>query len=161
MELLRQDKKLPRLGYLFHNWEKEMAKTTAERPRRKKDKRTIYIFEKYACNFRPNQLHKIAKDLAKQYCLGWIRVRMCRTRHRSLNKMLLADCANKVMERIVYITTGLKKMPKNECSCKGSKVDEKCMFNNKCQEQTTIYKVTWNPTTRHYLVNFKSKQRQE
>ena len=71
--------------------------------------------------------------------------------------MLLADCAGKVMEEIVYITKGHKKMPKNECSCKGSKVDEKDMFNNKCQEQTTIYKVTWKPVTTHYLRNFKSK----
>ena len=55
------------------------------------------------------------------------------------------------MEGVVYIPTDHKKISKNECSCKGSTVDEKCMFNNKCQKQATIYKFTWNPITRHYL----------
>ena len=63
--LLKGKTKLPKLGTALDAREKDMEIAAGKRGRRRKDKRTIYINEKYANNWRKIPLHAMVNKLAK------------------------------------------------------------------------------------------------
>ena len=66
----------------------------------------------------------------------------------------IADFAQKVFANVTYIPTDRKDEgfnPKravkyNQCACKTTKFDGKCMFNEKCKTEAIVYNVQWIPT---------------
>ena len=60
-----------------------MKLAAEKKEKRKKDRRTIYVHEKYANNWREIPLHALANKLAKKHKLP-LRFRMCHGRHMNL-----------------------------------------------------------------------------
>ena len=81
--LLKGKTKLPRLGTVLDAREKDAKLAAEKKEKRRKDKRTINIHEKYANNWRKVPLHAMANDLAKKYKLA-CRFRMCNGRQLNL-----------------------------------------------------------------------------
>ena len=64
-ELLKKNERLPKLGHVLDAREKEI-KLAARKRRKRKDKRVIYIPEKYAGKWRKTPLFVHGNRLAKQ-----------------------------------------------------------------------------------------------
>ena len=149
--LLKIEERLPKLGELLDEREKEQISTAMKAKARKKDKRNVYISDSWSGNWK-EPLHILAKKLAKKNGLGWFRARMAHKRFGNLKEMLLADCAKKVMERIIIIPHRYKVLPKKICGCQEkTKIDGKCAFGGLCRAENVIYKARWKPTNKHYL----------
>ena len=71
-------------------------------------------------------------------------------RHRNVKKIRLADLDKKVMSGIDYIDPS-KTRYKTKCVCRGTKVDGKCIMEEKCNWQATIYCDEWTPTKNFYI----------
>ena len=156
--LLKGKTKLPKLSTVLDARETDIKTAAEKREKRRKDKRTIYIHEKYADNWRTIPLHKIANKLAKKHKLPF-RFRMCHGRHLNLKERFIADCTQKVFANVKYVPSvksgkefDQKKTAKlYKCACKSTKVDGKCMFNEQCKTEAIIYKVQWIPTGHAYI----------
>ena len=156
--LLKGKTKLPKLSTVLDARETDIKTAAEKREKRRKDKRTIYIHEKYANNWRTVPLHRIANKLARKHKLPF-RFRMCHGRHLNLKERFIADCTQKVFANVKYVPSvksgkefDQKKTAKlYKCACKSTKVDGKCMFNEQCKTEAIIYKVQWIPTGHAYI----------
>ena len=63
--LLKGKTKLPKLSTVLDAREKDIKVAAEKKEKRKKDKRTIYIHERFANNWRGASLHATANNLAK------------------------------------------------------------------------------------------------
>jgi len=117
---------------------------------KKWDKRALIIEEKFANNWRPQPLHKIANKLKKRFGLGFLRPKMCHKRHRNTKEILLADLDRKVMKGVDYILPK-EKYYKPKCACRGTKVNGKCLYNEQCKQPAVIYNAMWTPTNNNYI----------
>ena len=108
--LLGNRKQLPKLGKILDSRDIEMAQSAAKAAKRLKDRRNVYISEKFSGDWK-QPLDKLAKKTAEKHGLGWLRFRMDHKRHTNLKEMLLADCANKVMKNLTSLPKGFEKPP--------------------------------------------------
>lgn len=147
---LKGDSRLPKLGTILNNREREIMEAQLRKEEWKKDKRNVYILARYSGNWRTPITNTI-KRLKKKYGLGWLRVRMLHKRHQNLKEMLLGDIATKVMKG-VSPTEYVKATQKKKCSCRqSSKVDGKCLWNEECETTGVIYKITCKCCNDFYL----------
>ena len=156
--LLKGKTKLPKLGKVLDTREKDKKVAAEKKEKRKKDRRTIYIHERFANNWRGTPLHATANKLAKKHKLPF-RFRMCHGRHPNLKETFIADCTKKVFTNVTYVPTcrtnkefdPIKAVKFYKCACKGTKVDGKCIFEEQCKKEAIIYKVEWTPTSHTYI----------
>ena len=89
----------------------------------------------------------------------WHHARNLYTRTQ-MNTYIVADCTKNVFSNVTYVVptcrTNEEFDPKKaakfyKCACKSTKVDGKCMFNEQCKKEATIYKVEWIPTSHTYI----------
>ena len=95
------DKALRGAGLLKGNT--KLAKLSTVQ-KREKDRRTIYIHERFANNWREAPLYYTSNNPAKKHKLPF-RFRMCHDRHTNLKEQFVADCTKKVFANITYVTT--------------------------------------------------------
>ena len=89
--LLKGKTKLPKLSTVLDAREKDIKLAEEKKEKRRNDRRTIYIHEKHASNWRRIPPHALANNLAKKYKLPF-RFRMCHGRHPNLKERFIADC---------------------------------------------------------------------
>ena len=102
--LLKGKTKLPKLGTVLDAREEDTKLAAEKKKKRRIDKRTIYIHEKYANGWCKTPLHAMTNELAKKYKLPF-RFRMCHGRHLNLKERLIADCTQKVFADVIYMPT--------------------------------------------------------
>ena len=108
------------------------------------------MLEKFSGSWRPNSPANTANKMAREFGLGFIRTRMGHGRHRNVKEILLADQDKKVMSGIDYINPHESKYnPK--CTCRGTKVDGKCIMKEQCKNQAVVYINEWAPTGHIYV----------
>ena len=144
--LLKGKTKLPKLSTVLDAREKDIKLAEEKKKKRRKDRRTIYIYEKYASNGHRIPLRALANNLAKKYKLTF-RFRMCHGRHSNLKERFIADCTQKVFTNVTYVPTDRKDEefdPKRadkyyKCAYKSTKVDRKCIFDKKNAIQKQLF----------------------
>ena len=155
--LILPDKKLPTFGELLSKREKDAAIAAARKAKNKKrDPRQIFLKQKYAGSWQQNCPAKIANSMARQYGCGFIRVRMCHGRHRNAKEILLADLDKKVMSGIDYINPR-EKYYKSKCGCRSTKVNGRCIMEERCNEQAVVYRIEWGPSKHYYIGKTKDE----
>ena len=84
---------------------------------------------------------------------------MCHGRHLNLKERFIADCTQKVLANVKYVPmdrSDEESSPKKavefyKCAYKITKVDGKCIFEEKCKTEAIIYKDEWIPTSHTYI----------
>jgi hypothetical protein len=150
--LLLPESKLPTLGKILDNREREIADAQRARQERTKDRRSVYLITKYSGHWRSRPIQETIKRLKKKYSgLGWIRTRIVHKRHNNLKEMLLGDLQSKLMRTVADGSFTLTKagLPKG-CTCQ-IKVNGKCMFDKECNESSLIYKFACKCCGDYYL----------
>jgi hypothetical protein len=136
------EKKLPSLGQVLDNREREQMASQLRKEERKKDKRNVYVLSRWSGNWRTKPIHKTIKKLADRRGLKWLRARMVHKRHQNLKEMLLGDIQRKVSRGVVSAEYE-KKTRKKKCNCRSShKVDGQCIYGEECETCSVVYKVT-------------------
>jgi len=91
---LSGDSKLPKLGTILSNREREQMKAEVRKDERSKDKRNTYLLTRWSSHW-PKPIHKTIKNLKEKRGLGWLRARMVYKRHKNLKYRLLGDIQQK------------------------------------------------------------------
>ena len=136
---LSGDSKLPQLGKVLSNQEREQIEAEVRKDERSKDKRNTYLLTRWSGHWR-KPIHKTMKNLKEKRGLGWLHVSMVYKRHNNLKEMLLGDIQQKCMMGI-KTAEYVKKTRKKKCSCR-HKVDGRCLYREECETAGAIYKIT-------------------
>jgi len=79
--------KLPKLGKVLSNQEREQTEAEVRKDKRSKDKSNTYLLMRWSGHWR-KPIHKTIKKLKEKGGIGWLRVRMVYKRQSNLKEMI-------------------------------------------------------------------------